>query len=233
MPSLSDAAKKAIDRCPHCGNRAGLEASPRVFYRCRVCGGPRVPSVGAGIERSHRENEHLKAARRARRSELLYHAAWIATGVVGGVSLLMTLLALLLFSGLFTGWAGLLAFPALPVLLSLWARKRTRKARETRQEALDQAWASVAHEILEQSPRELTSADLAHGMLTSESHADRLLARLNVDDQVRSRVTDDGQIGYSVRSPQRVRVSLEPDATLALTEELELAEDAKPKTDQA
>jgi hypothetical protein len=46
-------------------------------------------------------------------------------------------------------------------------------------------------------------------MLTDEHHADRLLARLNVDDHVRSRVTDDGQVTYSVRSAQRVRVTPE------------------------
>ena len=217
MPNPSDVANRTIARCPHCGNEVGVELSPSLRYRCRICGGPRVPVVLEGVQRSHREAGQLSIARRSRRSELLFGALWIVAGTVGGVSFLLTFISLLLFSGLLSAWASLLVFPAVPLLLAWWSRRRALAARNAKVEALDNAWASVAHEILDQKQDELTSADLARWMLTDENETDRLLARLNVDDQVRSRITDDGEVTYSVRSPGRVRVSAEPGQTLLET----------------
>jgi hypothetical protein len=132
---------------------------------------------------------------------------WIVSGVVGGFTFLATLLTLFVFSGLATAWASLLLFGAVPLATAFWARHRSQRAKSTAQDELDSAWASVAHELLNASESELTSGQIAELMLTDERHADMLLARLNVDDQVRSQVTDDGQITYSVRSHERFRVA--------------------------
>lgn len=210
MSELKQLARNAVARCPHCGNVTGLELSADLRYRCRICGGPRVPTRGKHPERSMREREHLVTARRAQRAAWLFRALWIVSGVIGGFTFLATLLTLLLFSGLGTAWASLLLFGAIPLLVAFWARRRTLKARTTVKDELDLAWSSVAHELLRASPNELTSAELADLMLTDELHADQLLARLNVDDQVHSRVTDEGQVTYSVRATDRFRVGDAP-----------------------
>lgn len=217
MAKPSDRTGRASDVCPHCGNKTGLEPSPRLRYRCRICGGPRVPVEDEDFVRSQRESRQLDFARRARRAELLFGALWIVSGVLGGTSMLVTLLTLLLFSGLLTGWAWLLLVPALPLMLAFWARRQTLGARATTDEALANAWTSVAYEVLDHSASELTSTQLAKRMLTDEAHAEQLLARLNVDDQVRSRITDDGELTYSARSPRRVRISSNPGETLLET----------------
>jgi len=210
MSDLKRIARDAVSRCPHCGNVTGLELSPDLHYRCRICGGPRVPMRGEHPERTLREREHLVKARRAQRAAWLFRALWIVSGVIGGFTFLATLFMLLLFSGLGTGWASLLLFGAVPLLLAFWARRRTHSARAVTKDELDLAWTSVAHELLKASEGELTSAELADLMLTDERHADLLLARLNVDDQVHSRVTDDGQVTYSVRATQHFRVGESP-----------------------
>ena len=205
MSDLKQIAKDSSSRCPHCGNLTGLELSADLRYRCRICGGPRVPTRGEQ-RRSLREKEHLVRARRAHKNAWLFRALWIISGVVGGFTFLATLLPLLLFSGLGTAWATLLVFGAVPLGVAFWARHRTRRAKSTVHDELELAWASVAHELLNNAESELTSGQVAELMLTDERHADMLLARLNVDDEVRSRVTDDGQVTYSVRSPERFRV---------------------------
>ncbi|HEU5077110.1 MAG TPA: hypothetical protein VFU02_23125 [Polyangiaceae bacterium] len=210
MSDLKQIAKNAVARCPHCGNVTGLELSADLYYRCRICGGPRVPTRGEHPERSMRERDHLVKARRSQRAAWLFRALWIASGVVGGFTFLATLLTLLVFSGIGTAWASLLIFGAIPLLVAFWARRRTLRARADVKDELDLAWASVAHELLRASPSELTSAQLAELMLTDERHADLLLARLNVDDQVHSRVTDEGQVTYSVRATERFRVGDAP-----------------------
>lgn len=209
MTDLDTKLRKAVERCPHCGNTTGLEISAKLRYRCLICGGPRVPIVGASIARSRREAKPLARARSAQRWAFWYRLLWIAGGVLGGFSFSVTLLVLLLFSGLGSVWSLSLLFAALPLLVALWARQRSKRARKTAEAELDDAWTSVAHEILAAHDRALTSAELAELMLTSEAHADRLLARLNVDDRVFSHVTDEGQVTYSVRAPHRVRVQTE------------------------
>ena len=212
MDDLKTTLRKAVERCPHCGNLAGLEISPHLRYRCLVCGGPRVPIVGVRVARSQREAKPLGIARSAQRSAWLYRLLWVASGVLGSFSFSVTLMLLLVFSGLGSLWSLSLLFAAIPLALAWWANKRSRRARQTASAAMDDAWASVAHELLAARDRELTSAELAEAMLTSEAHADRLLARLNADDEVRSHITDEGQVTYSVRAPQRVRIPVEPTA---------------------
>ena len=92
MSDLKRIARDAVSRCPHCGNVTGLELSPDLHYRCRICGGPRVPTRGEHLERTLREREHLVKARRAQRAAWLFRALWIVSGVIGGFTFLSTLL---------------------------------------------------------------------------------------------------------------------------------------------
>ncbi len=225
MDDLRLAARTAIERCPHCGNEAGLELSQDLVYRCRICGGPRVPIVAARVERSGAEARLLKEAERAHRSAWLLRALWVVAGVTGGFAFALTFLTLLLLSALTSAWASLLAFAALPLGLAFWARQRSLKARRRRADALNDAWTSVAHELLVATPGELTSEQLAGFMLTNEARANQLLAQLNVDDRVRSRVTEDGQVVYSTRTP-RLRISADPLDT-ELTGEVQTAEETR------
>lgn len=236
MHDIEAAAKNSVDRCPHCGNETGLELSPQFRYRCRICGGPRVPMTGAHAARSGREAVHLATAKRASRWEIFFKVLWVLSGVVGGITFIATFLMLLLFSGLGSAWASLLIFGAVPLLAAFWARHRARQSANTSRDALEQAWTSVAHEVLEHTDGELTAGDLAAKLLTGEQHADELLARLNVDDEVRSRVTDGGEVVYSVRGQKRLRVPIEPVAggtELGLDNTVELEQAAEPPRERS
>jgi hypothetical protein len=181
MDELSQRARNAVDRCPHCGNSTGLEITAALRYRCRICGGPRVPIAAEHRARTNREADQLGQAKRAHRAQWLYAALAVASFIVGGVSFIATFLTLLAVSSVATAWSTLLLLPGLTLIVALWARRRSTKAAERRGEALDAAWASVLHELLAIQSDEMTSAQLADQLLTDEPHVDHLLARLSVE----------------------------------------------------
>ncbi len=158
------------------------------------------------MARTHAELPYLKQAQAARRSKLLLTVASAALGSIGllGLFVTATVLAIATPGLLVTGVA--LAFAALPLLFAvLTLKKGLSKIRELN-DSLDAAYASVAAELLRAQPNDLSSSELAQYMRLTEQDADRILARLNVQDTVRSRVTDAGEIVYSAREPLRLRV---------------------------
>lgn len=197
-------------RCPHCRNEAGTEPHPVLRYRCRICGGPRI-FAGEGIELSGREQAPLKAAKSARRTRIALLTAAIVSAGFGTAAFFITAIILLLTQpGTFA-----LLFSALLVLIPYalagyaWsgAKKRVAQFRE----ALDDAWLSAATDVVAAQSGEVNSRELAARLGIDEDYADQLLARLNVDDRVLSRVTDDGDIVYSTAPGQRLRApELEP-----------------------
>jgi hypothetical protein len=194
------------DPCPHCGNVADVEPARVLRYRCRVCGGPRVPLGDASYARAGTEHPALAEAQRAR----FKRAAWAVTGgVVGGFGLLSLAVAFLVL-GLATPGLGatvtLLGAVAVPLLFGLFALGRVRRTRSQLEAALDSAWLAVAKEVLSLSAGELSAARLAELMRTNESRAERLLAALNVDEAVHSRVTDGGDLVFSTGTLERFRV---------------------------
>jgi hypothetical protein len=205
-------------RCPHCGAIADLEPSKALRYRCKVCGGPRVPSDDVAVKRSGAETPALERAQRAHRVT----AAWrVAAGVVGGFGALSLLIALLVLGVVTPGVIGTLAtlFATLvPFVLALVFWRRGSAEQHKVVEALDEAWQRVAAEVIGAHGGELTAAELAKTLRSDVPTAERMLARLGAHDVVRSRVTDAGDVVYSSPSAERVRVRSESGTVVDATE---------------
>jgi hypothetical protein len=156
--------------------------------------------------RSGSERDALLQAQRARSER----AAWTVTGgVVGGFGLLSLAVAILvlgLASPGFGATVGLLGAVAVPLLFGLFALRHARRSRRELDAALDSAWQLVAKEMMAQREGGLTAAELGALMRTDEPRAEQLLAALNVDDAVHSRVTDAGEVLFASGTVGKVRV---------------------------
>lgn len=210
-------------RCPHCGNLAKTEPAGWARYRCMICGGPRIPGRSAEAGSADNEAAPLFQAKRRHRAFLGYRA--LAT-VVGGSGLLivsLTLLILLLASASLATSLLWLAFASIPVVAGAWAWRRGTLARKARNEALDDAWVAAAYATLGEHGGELSAQALGKVLGVEESYADRLLAELSVDDEVVSRVSDDGEVLYRAVAKGRFRVAAPPTEDM-LTEAYEQLE---------
>lgn len=187
--------------CPHCRIPAGVRRTPSGDLRCKLCTGPRLVLRDANLALSGAEIPLLTAARKSGRSSWLW----------AGVALLFTMMAaffLLVVSGvlIFVDNASpavtglLLLFASLPLLGTYWSWRKSRDARRDAEGALEAARLSAAREVLQLSGRELTAEDLARYLDFSLPLTESLLARLNTDDSVTSRVTDEGDVTYHFAS---------------------------------
>jgi len=201
-------------RCPHCGAVADLEPHNVLRFRCKVCGGPRVPSDDVSVTRSGAETPELERAQRAQRVA----AAWrVAAGVVagfGGLSLLVALLVLVAVTPGVLGTLGAAIAVLVPFVLAWLFWRRGAAEAQKIGDALDEAWQRVAREVLDAHRGELTATQLGKALRTDAATAERLLARLGAHDFVRARVTDTGDVVYSSLG-ERVRVDA---PTVAVTE---------------
>jgi len=220
---MSSPDRPQFERCPHCGNAADIEADHLLRFRCRVCGGPRVPLDDPGLVRAGGEREALADAQRARSER----AAWaVIGGVVGGFGLLSLLVAVLVLGLASPGLGttlGLLGSVAVPLLFALFTVRRARRSRRKLDTALDSAWQAVAQELMTQRSQGLTAGELGALMRMAEPQAEQLLAALNVDDMVHSRVTEAGDVVYASGPVGRVRVEDSADGS-AETDSADTAE---------
>lgn len=204
------------NRCPHCRAIADVEPSDAYRFRCRVCGGARVPVDDPAVVRTGREVPALQRAVSARRKSKLLRIGGAGAASFGLVMVLLTAAVVgLIQPGLFLTVVPLLLF-AVPLVLGLVAMRRGRKHAQAAQRELDAAWSLAASDVLAAKGGELTAEGLSRIMRISPTQAEQLLSELHVHDFVHARVTDEGDLAYSVR-PERVRVT-ETDAEL---EELE------------
>lgn len=213
------------NRCPHCRSVADVEPHDTLRFRCRVCGGPRVPLDDPDVVRTGREQPLLGQAKRARARA----AGWKVGAGVAGASGLLALLVALLVLGIATPGVILtlltLLMVSIPFAFAFVAWRRAKKSAGEVDRYLDDAWTLVASDLMRQRGAELTASDLAHAMRLSEEQAELLLARLSVQDFVRARVTDEGDIAYSTRDlPERTRVVAGP-------EEAELDQDERSRAE--
>ncbi len=214
------AAYGEANRCPHCKSVADVEPHDKLRFRCRVCGGPRVPLDDPEVVRSGRELPMLARAQRARAKAAAFKIGGATVGGLGLVSLVVALIVLGIVSpGLIATLITLLLVAAPFVFAALAWQRGQREGREVERH-LDDAWALVASDLLRQRGSELTAEDISQVMRLSEEQAELLLARLNVNDFVRARVTEEGDIAYSTREPPTARARI-----VAGPEEAELASD--------
>lgn len=195
------AAYGEANRCLHCGSVADIEESSSLRQRCKVCGGPRVPVDDASLVRTGREREPLRKARAAHARASAWRAGSVVVAAFGALTVLVTLLVLLLVS---PGWfASIVALAAalVPVLVAVYGLRRGTRFAAERERALDDAWALVASDVVRDRGRAIDARELGRLMRLREEQAELLLGRLNVEDYVRARVTDAGDLVYeSVRA---------------------------------
>jgi hypothetical protein len=174
-------------------------------FRCRVCGGPRVPVDDPAALRSGREIRLLEQVRRDDVRASLFRAGGAVLFASFGLSLLVTLFVLAVASpGLF-GTLGALAACSVPLFLATYAWRRGKKARAAASEALDKAWLLVASDVVRAKGKELEAAELAKTMRIDEARAEHLLAELSVNDFVHARVASDA-------AADRVRIAFGEEA---------------------
>lgn len=195
------------NRCPHCHAVADVEPSGALRYRCRVCGGPRVPLDAENVVRSGREIPVLERAQRARTRANAWRIGSAVVGAFGIVSLLVAVLVLFAVSPGALATSGLLVAVGAPFLLALWAWTMGTRAARDRDAAIDEAWGIVAADATRDLGADIQALDLARMLRTDEARAEHLLARLSAEDLVHARVTEAGELMFAPgRASARVRV---------------------------
>ena len=195
-------------RCPHCGAIADTDSHPILRQRCRVCGGPRVPAEGL-TQRSGAEVLALTRAARARSASLVWRLGAITVMSFALVGLIVSLATVAVANGgILSSLLFLFLFFA-PGVGAFFAWRQGVRSRAELRAALDQAWSAVTDELLVRHGGELTAEQLAERLHTSPEQAEALLARLGAEDRVRMRVTDEGQLLFSMGGSPRVRVAPE------------------------
>jgi hypothetical protein len=205
-PLAPGAKYGAPERCPHCGTLTTVEPSPALRYRCRVCGGPRVVIDDPAVERSGRVLVPLERAHRER----VRIAAWglgaaLAAGF-GAISLTVAVVALLLASPGPAATLAVLVMTLLPLLLAAVAWRRHRYHRAQRDAELGAAWSLAAADVLAQRGEELTAEQLGRIMHLQTPEVEQLMVLPQVHDEVRTRVTDAGELVYAAAPGPRVRI---------------------------
>ncbi len=145
----------------------------------------------------------LRSATHAHRLAKLSQVASCFGAGIGLVGLLLVLTIQSVFSpnGL-TAWA-MISLPFLTLVLSVLGFVKTRHLQKTRNALLDNAYGLAILELMSKSTTGATPVQLAESFGIQPSIAERLLAQLNVRDDMTSEVTDDGQIADFNRNLSR------------------------------
>jgi hypothetical protein len=182
-------------RCPLCQAISDVEASESTHYRCRSCGGPRIPPSKSAS--SEAEVAQLRIAR----SEQLRAGAFrvgsyfaLASGVV---SILVTLIVFLVTSPAAIAKIAAVLACLVPLALSFFALQRARSYARKFESALQQAWLLAASRLVAARGGQTSAAELAQLLRVDEARAELLLAEVNVQDF----------ISQPSESPARVRVT--------------------------
>jgi hypothetical protein len=150
---------------------------------------------------------YLRAAGQSQTvSTILKVLSYVMLGV-GLPGLLLTgLVLLILMPGPWVSGIAL-TFAIIPVLLWLFLRGRGKATLLDRDRALESAYSQAILGVLRASPLERDAATVAHAIALDLDHTERLLSKLNADERMTSRVTDDGDLVFGVAEPARVRVA--------------------------
>lgn len=187
------------ERCPHCGSVTTSTPDKELRYHCDLCGGPRVPRLDPELKRGSREAPHLRRANEARKARAKYRAIAAVFGVMGFASVVLAALWLLIFPvyvPLAIAWA---FFAGSALFMVLWAMGRASSQTKEIKPAIDQAWQIAAADIAARIKGPFTAARLAQAMGIEEAQAEDLLALLDVNDVVRSEVTEAGEVAYQTK----------------------------------
>jgi hypothetical protein len=182
--------------CPHCHALASAEPSASVRWRCGVCGGPVVPSDGS-FPRANGELASLVAAARARGIAI----GWVAAAIVLFASALIALpIVLLLWSHAHVAAVVVASVAGTSMALGAVSATRYRARNAEARAKLDDAWRTVADELLRARGMDVTAPELARALQTDDAHAESLLSELSAEGHARVAVGDDAQLSYRFTS---------------------------------
>ena len=166
--------------CPHCSGKADVKPAPLTRFRCRVCGGPRVPVDDSAIHRSNNETRHLAAAKSFQKQR----AAW----AVGGAILAVFGVIAALFAGLalaFVDISGpistvMLIMALTPLVLAIVSGFKAAALRSKITDEVEEAWVLVATDVLAQLGEDTRATQLASLMRIDDTQAELLLGQASV-----------------------------------------------------
>lgn len=187
------------ERCPHCNAVTTSSPDKELRYHCDLCGGPRVPRGDPSVRRGKRDVPFLRRANEARKARAKYRAITAVFAVMGfGTTMLAGLWALIfpLSIGFFVTWG---LFAGIALFMVLWSLRRAGEKTKEIAPQLDQAWTRAAADTASAIKGPFTAARLAKAMGVDEALAEELLAQLDVNDMVRSDVTESGEIAYQMK----------------------------------
>ena len=167
------------ESCPHCNVVADVEPHAALGFRCRVCGGPRVPVDAPGVQLSTGTRQALERAKSEHKKHLLLSAAGLALLGLSGLSLLAAGLVLLAASPGLVPTVMTLVACAVPLAGGAWGLWRAAAARGARGEELHRARTGAlgdAQAVL----GALDAERVAQLMRIDAEHAELLLAEVSV-----------------------------------------------------
>ncbi|HEX3851791.1 MAG TPA: hypothetical protein VHW01_12540 [Polyangiaceae bacterium] len=175
-------------RCPLCQALSDVEPNAALYYRCRTCGGPRIPPTSSPL--SEAEISQLRSARSEQLRASAFRAGSGFALASGVLSLSVTAVVLLATSP--APFAKLAAFFAslVPFALSFFAVRRAREHARQLDAALQQAWLLAASRVAAAEAgagAAVNAATLAKLLRVDEARAELLLAEVSVQDFVRAR----------------------------------------------
>jgi hypothetical protein len=171
-------------RCPLCHARSDVEPNPTLYYRCRACGGPRIPPNGKPI--SEPEIAQLRLARSEQLRAVAFRVGASFALASGVLSLLVTSVVLVAISPApFAKFAALVA-SLIPFALCLFAVQRARGHARKLDAALQQAWLLAASRVVTGAALPVSAAALAKTLRVDEARAEFLLAEVSVQDFVQA-----------------------------------------------
>lgn len=134
----------------------------------------------------------------------------MASHLVLALSLGYLLLAAIILGILTPGaWVTGLALGFAVLLLFFWLflRGHGKRSLAERERALERAYSLAILGVLRSDALEHSTESLARRIGLSNDRTEALLMRLNAEDQMTSRVTDEGELLFGVPQPARLRVA--------------------------
>jgi hypothetical protein len=210
-PACAKPLPEGADRCPSCGIALGehqrcvhcravvdVEPAPDVRFRCRLCGGMRIPIDDAAIERSRPQVELLAKATVAGSAAAIWTIVAAVVAAFGLCSVLVLALVISVAAPATPAavMAGLAAM--VPFGFSALAFRKSRAHRADIARFVEAAWMAAASDIARARGGEIDGPLLAKLTRTTESEADQLLGRMSSKSLLASSVTPEGSLKYTL-----------------------------------
>jgi ribosomal protein S27E len=195
------------NRCPHCRSVARTVPHPTLRHRCSVCGKPRLlPTVGTASIESETVRQLQVAGASQRVSVILSILGYCLLGLGLPGLLLTAVVLLILMPGLWVSGIAL-TVAVIPLLLWMFTRVSANRATRARDRAIEQSYSQAILASLCALSTELDAESIAQLIGLPLEHTEKLLTRLNADERMTSRVTDEGNLLYGATQPARVRIA--------------------------